>query len=272
MADEPITTVGIPAKRIRKKVPCTTETTSAGVKPPSAYALRCAKMSPEELKAFFHKKCETERVRVKNFTPEQVDARNSYFRDYYEHNKEEIHLKTKGADKRRLENMAPDRLAEYRETKKLKEAHRRKTTDPAVLAAQRRKSREKTLQKILSDPVLHESHRATSRARSARNRKNRTEQQRVQMNALNRARKARQSGAEGRYTAEDVANILEMQHGKCAICGKPIGKRFHVDHIVPVASGGSNWPKNLQVTHPKCNVAKSATDPIIFMRRMGKLL
>lgn len=48
----------------------------------------------------------------------------------------------------------------------------------------------------------------------------------------------------------------------CGICGEPldpIHSNFHVDHITPVAHGGTNDLSNLQLAHPHCNMSKSAT-------------
>lgn len=56
----------------------------------------------------------------------------------------------------------------------------------------------------------------------------------------------------------------------CAICGQPLHPELKyphplsstVDHIVPVARGGSNYdPANLQAAHLICNVKKSDSLP-----------
>lgn len=85
-------------------------------------------------------------------------------------------------------------------------------------------------------------------------------------------RRARLSGAEGSYTPDDIARILSDQKGKCAYCRKSIRKTYHVDHISPLAKGGSNRPSNLQLTCKSCNSRKHATDPIDFARQIGRLL
>lgn len=48
------------------------------------------------------------------------------------------------------------------------------------------------------------------------------------------------------------------QDGRCALCGWPLGPRFEVDHIVPVALGGSSAPENLRALHPECHRAAGA--------------
>ncbi len=77
---------------------------------------------------------------------------------------------------------------------------------------------------------------------------------------------------EGRFTQDDIERIAKMQMGRCAICRKKIGKDQHIDHIIPIKRGGTNWPRNLQLLCPPCNIKKSARDPLDHMRALGRLL
>src|SRR5689334_12816983 len=90
--------------------------------------------------------------------------------------------------------------------------------------------------------------------------------------AHRRNRKAAQKAAEGRHTAEDVQRILSAQKGKCACCRRTVGDDYHVDHIQPLSKGGSNWPSNLQILCPFCNISKKDRDPVEFMQSRGMLL
>lgn len=92
--------------------------------------------------------------------------------------------------------------------------------------------------------------------------------------ASTRNKKAMRRQAPGRHTADDVAAILKRQAFKCVECGVSIKKRVdrHVDHIIPLSRGGTNWPSNLQILCAACNMHKHATDPIDFARRKGRLL
>lgn len=87
----------------------------------------------------------------------------------------------------------------------------------------------------------------------------------------NNAYRARKRGNGGKHTAADIADILKMQFGKCAVCRTKLEK-YHVDHIISLRHGGSNDRSNLQILCQRCNNSKSCKDPIEFMRSRGMLL
>lgn len=84
-------------------------------------------------------------------------------------------------------------------------------------------------------------------------------------------RRARQK-AGGSYKAADILDLQRLQRGRCAACVRPLGRGYHVDHVQPLARGGRNDKKNLQLLCPSCNQTKSARDPLEFMQSLGKLL
>jgi 5-methylcytosine-specific restriction endonuclease McrA len=85
-------------------------------------------------------------------------------------------------------------------------------------------------------------------------------------------RRARKRSAEGRHTAAETAEIRHAQKGRCAYCKTKLGGGGHLDHIVPLAKGGSNWPSNLQWLCRPCNLRKNDKDPIDFAKQIGMLL
>lgn len=90
--------------------------------------------------------------------------------------------------------------------------------------------------------------------------------------AKQRNRISRQKQVGGTHTADDVALIYKWQRGKCAICRIKLGLKYHVDHIVPLAKSGSNDRTNLQCLCRMCNLKKSDSDPLVYMRAQGGLL
>jgi 5-methylcytosine-specific restriction endonuclease McrA len=89
---------------------------------------------------------------------------------------------------------------------------------------------------------------------------------------IKRNRRARKIAADGNHSASDIAAIRAVQKDRCACCRKKLDLKGHVDHIHPLARGGSNWPRNLQLLCERCNCTKSARDPIEFMRSQGFLI
>lgn len=87
-----------------------------------------------------------------------------------------------------------------------------------------------------------------------------------------KAKDTRRRAAAGTVTALEVRQILESQRGRCAVCRTKVGDSYHVDHIEPLAKGGGNDRRNIQILCPTCNLSKGAKDPATFMRSRGFLL
>ena len=87
-------------------------------------------------------------------------------------------------------------------------------------------------------------------------------------------RRARKVGSGDSYSASDVERLYEQQKGRCAHswCKKKLNGKYHVDHRTPLFRGGSNGPKNIQLLCPRCNLKKSAKDPIKWANENWLLL
>jgi 5-methylcytosine-specific restriction endonuclease McrA len=90
--------------------------------------------------------------------------------------------------------------------------------------------------------------------------------------ARNAKSHARRIKAPGTYTADDVKALMALQRGLCVACHTNIRSRYHVDHVVALARGGTNDRGNLQLLCPRCNLQKQAKHPIDFMQSKGFLL
>ena len=84
-------------------------------------------------------------------------------------------------------------------------------------------------------------------------------------------RRIRVRNAKGKHTWRDIAALYTKQRGKCVVCRKELDDKYHVDHLMPLARGGSNWPENLQLLCPKCNAKKGAKHPLEFLVSQGIL-
>ena len=95
---------------------------------------------------------------------------------------------------------------------------------------------------------------------------------RARVCAYSQARRARLASVGGRLTEGDVKRLLVLQKRRCAVCRTSIRKKFHADHVVPLAKGGDNSMLNMQLLCPRCNLQKGAKHPVDFMRSKGFLL
>lgn len=85
-------------------------------------------------------------------------------------------------------------------------------------------------------------------------------------------RNARKRNAPGTHTPADINKIRKLQRDRCALCRLPLNGKGEIDHILSIKSGGSNWPRNLQLLCKPCNRSKNAKDPIEHARSLGFLL
>ena len=60
-----------------------------------------------------------------------------------------------------------------------------------------------------------------------------------------------------RREAAKRARLARSLSNKCPLCGLPLSYGpVNVDHIRPLAAGGSNRPRNKQLAHESCNSSK----------------
>lgn len=89
----------------------------------------------------------------------------------------------------------------------------------------------------------------------------------------NHNRRARKRESGGKLSPGLSAKLFKLQKGKCACgCKQPLGDNYHLDHIMPLALGGSNTNDNIQLLRQRCNNQKSAKHPVEFMQQRGFLL
>lgn len=92
------------------------------------------------------------------------------------------------------------------------------------------------------------------------------------LRASKHRRRAREFAAEGHWTPDDITKLYKLQKGKCwwrgPDCAIDLSKGYHIDHRIPLAKGGTNWPSNLVLTCPHCNLSKHAKLPDEFNGRL----
>jgi len=74
-------------------------------------------------------------------------------------------------------------------------------------------------------------------------------------------RRARKLNASGSFTATDIDIQYQKQGGLCWWCGKELHNKYHIDHVIPLSRGGSNYPENLVCACAHCNLSKGSKLP-----------
>ena len=74
--------------------------------------------------------------------------------------------------------------------------------------------------------------------------------------------RALRAGADGAWytTAEHIQGRWELWGGRCYVCG---AEAEAIDHVIPLARGGSHWPANLRPICGSCNSRKGAKWPYL---------
>lgn len=76
----------------------------------------------------------------------------------------------------------------------------------------------------------------------------------------------------GKLSSGLIEKLFTLQRGRCACCGLPLGNKYHLDHIMPIALGGAHTDNNMQLLRQECNLQKHAKHPVAFMQERGLLL
>lgn len=211
---------------------------------------------PEKYRAY-------ERSRKRVITPAQRERINAAARDKWatdaahrekrlaktvvwrENNKEQDYARDR---KYRTENAS--KVEEWRQTSKSRKLHRK------WYAENPEKMKERSRNFYWKDPLV-------GRAVAKKWRLAHPEAARV----LDSNSRARRKGAEGKHTKEDIARLYTEQNGVCVYCTTVLGSKFHKDHIMPLAKGGSNWPNNIQLLCAPCNMQKHDMHPELFAKK-----
>lgn len=96
-----------------------------------------------------------------------------------------------------------------------------------------------------------------------------TEKGRISLRVRSQERRARKFRAEGVCSETHLQKLHSLQNGLCVYCLKSLTESYHVDHVLALARGGTNWPTNLALTCPDCNLRKNSMTVERFCRRSG---
>lgn len=74
------------------------------------------------------------------------------------------------------------------------------------------------------------------------------------------------------YTKEDIACLRRLQNERCYYCGGTIRTTAQVEHLDPLAYGGSNGFNNIMLACPSCNTAKGTLSERQYWKRLERSL
>lgn len=180
------------------------------------------------------------------------EAASKYERSRYAATRQ---AKQSQARKRRAKN--PDR---YRDQRK-----KRFEADPDKFRIQARQHRNK-------NPEKHKEYERRRYAKDKDSRKEVVRQWRKnnpgRVRELRLEYEERSKNARGHATATQINARIEYYGGMCAYCKETPFE--HLDHAVPLARGGTNWPANLYPACAECNTRKHTMSASEFRRRLGQ--
>lgn len=189
------------------------------------------------------------------------ECRKEYARKYHADNRDAAR-----ARKKLWEKSNPDKA---RAIKRHKAQRRRKNNPGKVKALEK----EKRIRQREKDPS---GYRKKKRDRESRNRAKNPDRAKAKDIAKTARRRSRKQGAMGGHTRAEISDLFARQSGRCAACNAKLTisrgpKQRNLDHVQPLAAGGSNSVENLQWLCADCNNKKGAMDPYEWARLHGKL-
>lgn len=196
-----------------------------------------------------------------------IPCKKAYSNNYRKSNQEKVKL-MRAVSFQKNKEIISKRMSEYRQNnlEKIKqklseyrELNREKLKDEAV------EYRNANKEKIAS---YKEANREKLNASSEVYRKANLGVFRI----LSHNRRARVASVGGRLSKDIAKKLYDLQKGRCPCCGLSLGDDYHLDHVIPIALGGSNTDANIQLLRKKCNLQKNKKHPVDFMQSKGFLL
>ena len=171
------------------------------------------------------------------------EERNSKQKEYRDAHREELRARGRAFRQRHLSRMRDKGRAYYQSNKERVKAQKRAwyQRNKAELLGRNR-------EKHAENPEIRRKKMRLAYARNPRPHIERV-----------RARRARVRGAQGFATPVQIAGRVAFWGHKCWMCGGPFEC---IDHVKPLARGGTNWPANLRPACTACNTAKRDAWPL----------
>ena len=109
------------------------------------------------------------------------------------------------------------------------------------------------------------AHGEENRARAAAWYKENPERGKANAKVSKHRRRARIAKVGGGFTTANVRDLYASQSASCYYCSTSIEEGYHIEHMVPISKGGSNWIDNICLACVPCNRTKGVKTAEEFM-------
>lgn len=166
------------------------------------------------------------------------EAKRLYMRDYLRKRREDPEFREKANRKTvQCRNKSPERIKKHAEaTARYRKAH------PERIKA--------SMKKVDQLPHRKEMHAKWIKSLSQELRSKLQKKWRIE-----RSLRSHENG--GVSTIEQWKQRLALYGNSCAYCSSPLLSKAEIEHVIPVAKGGSGWPSNLVPACRSCNARKN---------------
>lgn len=190
------------------------------------------------------------------------EAAREYFAQHYQKNADRIKARVRDYAHQNIEKIRANKQR-YRQTDACKQSRQRSYIRhrDTILAKQRVYAATRKEQKR----EYGKRYRAKNREQIAQSKRDWRINNPKKIKAIYHRYRVNKLNADGYWTDNDIAELYELQDGRCGYCGIPISFDIlgdvHIDHMQPLSRGGSNWPDNLCLSCRTCNITKGNRTP-----------
>ena len=169
----------------------------------------------------------------------------------------------------------PERAKESAKKSRLKHVEKRREQCRVWHASHPEYNKTAYAKRLALNPNMHAEQYAANRERMSATAKAwrlaNPKKARDILNKSEQKRRAAKRGCAENFTLAEIRALRLKTGNRCAYCGNK-EKRLTIDHITPLAKGGSNSIRNIQFLCKSCNSKKQDRDPITFAQSLGYLL
>lgn len=199
---------------------------------------------------------------------EEILSKN---REYHNKNKEVISAQRKEYRENNTEKIKEEKRLFYQNNKEKISSQKKERYEKnrEVIIIERRKQYQSNIEEMRKrDRKRYQDNKELFIIRSRRYRNT----PKGKISKLNSEHKRRAIKKDGDVSNKQLGTLYSSTK-TCYWCNAKLMKGdIHLDHYTPLSKGGLHTISNLVLSCSKCNLKKSAKDPLLFAQEMGRLL